>query len=66
MEPEAGWVVRTRGAYVLSPSAVLSPQRKWGYSWQSPGRPEPVFVIRWYGWELLPSQKKMMSPPIEY
>ena len=59
VEPEAGRVVRTRGAYVLPPSAVQSPQRNWGYPWQLPGRPEPVFVIRWYRRELLPSQKKL-------
>ena len=61
VEPEAGRVVRTRGAYVLPPSAVQSPQRNWGYPWQLPGRPEPVFVIRWYRRELLPSQKKMLE-----
>jgi len=60
-EGEPGSVVRTRGAYVLPPSAVRSPRRNWGYVWPLPGRPEPVFVIRWHRRELLPSQKKMLE-----
>ncbi len=58
---EPGQVVRTRGTFVLPPRAVQSPQRNWGYPWRPPGHAEPVFVIRWYGRELLPSQKKMLE-----
>ena len=58
---EPGRIVRARGTFVLPPSAVRSPQRNWGYPWQLAGRPEPVFVIHWYGRELLPSQKKMLE-----
>ena len=54
-------VVRTRGAFVLPPSAVRSPRRNWAYPWQLPGRPEPVFVIPWHGRELLPSQKRVLE-----
>ncbi|MFP2905314.1 TIGR02269 family lipoprotein [Pyxidicoccus sp. 3LFB2] len=61
VESEFGRVVRARGAYVIPPSAVRSPQRNWAYPWQLPGRPEPVFVIHWHGRELLPSQKKMLE-----
>ncbi|QSQ20194.1 DUF2380 domain-containing protein [Pyxidicoccus parkwayensis] len=43
--PEPGRVVRTRGTFVLPPSAVQSPQRNWGYPWVQPGQSEPVFVI---------------------
>ena len=42
---EPGHIVRTRGVFVLPPSAVRAPQRNWGYPWQVAGRPEPVFVI---------------------
>ncbi|MFP2904023.1 TIGR02269 family lipoprotein [Pyxidicoccus sp. 3LFB2] len=56
-----GRIVRARGAFVIPPSAVRSPQRNWGYPWQQAGRPEPVFVIHWYGRELLPSQKKLLE-----
>lgn len=59
--PEPGRVVRTRGTFVLPPSAVQSPQRNWGYPWVLPGQSEPVFVIRWYGRELLPSQKRLLQ-----
>ncbi|NMO22610.1 TIGR02269 family lipoprotein [Pyxidicoccus fallax] len=58
---EPGRLVRTRGAFVLPPSAVRAPQRNWGYPWQVAGQPEPVFVIHWYGRELLPSQKRLLE-----
>jgi len=58
---ESGRIVRTRGTFVLPPSAVRSPQRHWAYPWQLPGRPEPVFAIHWNGRELLPSQKKLLE-----
>ncbi|MBZ4420585.1 TIGR02269 family lipoprotein [Myxococcus sp. RHSTA-1-4] len=57
----AGRIVRARGTFVLPPSAVQSPRRNWAYPWQLPGRPEPVFVIPWYGRELLPSQKRFLE-----
>jgi uncharacterized lipoprotein (TIGR02269 family) len=58
---EPARIVRTRGAFVLPPSAVRSPQRNWGYPWQLTGQPEPVFVIAWHGRELLPSQKRVLE-----
>jgi uncharacterized lipoprotein (TIGR02269 family) len=58
---EPGRIVRARGAFVLPPSAVRSPQRNWAYPWQLPGRPDPVFVIHWHGRELLPSQKRLLE-----
>jgi uncharacterized lipoprotein (TIGR02269 family) len=61
VEAEPGRVVRTRGAFVIPPRAVRSPERQWDYVWPVPGRAEPVFVIRWYGRELLPSQKKLLE-----
>ncbi|MFP2931748.1 TIGR02269 family lipoprotein [Pyxidicoccus sp. 3LG] len=58
---ELGRLVRTRGTFVLPPSAVRSPQRNWGAVWQLPRKAEPVFEIRWYGRELLPSQKRLLE-----
>ncbi|MFY2559661.1 TIGR02269 family lipoprotein [Corallococcus terminator] len=57
-----GRVVPARGAsFVLPPSAVHSPQRNWGNVQGLPGHAQPVFVIRWYGRELLPSQKRLLE-----
>ncbi|WP_163864216.1 TIGR02269 family lipoprotein [Myxococcus eversor] len=57
-----GQVVPARGAsFVLPPSAVRSPQRNWGYVQGLPGDAQPVFIIRWYGRELLPSQKRLLE-----
>ncbi|NVJ23209.1 TIGR02269 family lipoprotein [Myxococcus sp. AM011] len=57
-----GRVVPARGAsFVLPPSAVRSPQRNWGYVQGLPGDAQPVFIIRWYGRELLPSQKRLLE-----
>ncbi|MCP3139726.1 TIGR02269 family lipoprotein [Pyxidicoccus sp. QH1ED-7-1] len=58
---EPGRLVRTRGTFVLPPSAVGSPQRNWSTVWQFPGRAEPVFEIHWHGRELLPSQKRLLA-----
>jgi len=57
-----GRVVPARGAsFVLPPSAVHSPQRNWGNVQGLPWDAQPVFVIRWYGRELLPSQKRLLE-----
>ncbi|HZI16305.1 MAG TPA: TIGR02269 family lipoprotein [Myxococcus sp.] len=54
-------VVRTRGTFVLPPSAVRSPQRNWGTPQKLPWDVDPVFVIHWHGRELLPSQKRLLE-----
>jgi uncharacterized lipoprotein (TIGR02269 family) len=60
-EDVAPQVVRTRGVFVLPPSAVRSPQRNWGTPQKLPWEVEPVFVIHWHGRELLPSQKRLLE-----
>ncbi len=60
-EDVAPRVVRTRGVFVLPPSAVRSPQRYWGTPQKLPWEVEPVFVIHWHGRELLPSQKRLLE-----